>query len=107
MLEKISTIEQFDELVKKHPKFFFMKHSLTCPISSAAFQEYQNYAADQQEIPAYFLAVQDARPLSSEIADRFQIKHESPQAILFVNGSPVWNTSHWKIKKNALIEAGK
>ncbi|XJZ26512.1 bacillithiol system redox-active protein YtxJ [Bacillota bacterium Lsc_1132] len=107
MLEKIDTVEQFNEVVKNEAKFFLMKHSLTCPISAAAYQEYQKYAEGKQEIPTYFLAVQDARPLSNEITDRFQIKHESPQAILFVNGAPVWNTSHWKIKEKTLMEAAK
>lgn len=106
MLEKMNSVEQFDEVIKKESKFFLMKHSLTCPISGAAFQEYQKYAEGQQEIPMYFLAVQDSRPLSAEIAERFQVRHESPQAILFVNGEPVWNTSHWKITTNALTAAG-
>ncbi|MGG5252555.1 bacillithiol system redox-active protein YtxJ [Neobacillus sp. SM06] len=107
MLKKLDSVEQFDELVEKEERFFLMKHSLTCPISGAAYQEYQKYAEGQQQIPTYFLAVQDARPLSSEIEDRFQIKHESPQAILFVNGKPVWNTSHWKIKVKSLEDAAK
>ncbi len=107
MLQKLDSVEQFDEILKKEEKLFLMKHSLTCPISGAAYQEYQQYAEGQPQIPTYFLAVQDARPLSNEIADRFQIKHESPQAILFINGKPVWNTSHWKIKVKSLADAAQ
>lgn len=83
MLEKIDTVEQFDELVKNNSKFFLLKHSLTCPISQAAYKEYEKFAGINQDIPTYYLAVQDSRPLSNEIAERFEIKHESPQAILF------------------------
>ena len=107
MLKKLDSVDQFDEIVKKEEKFFLMKHSLTCPISGAAYQEYQKYAEEQQQIPSFFLAVQDARPLSNEIAERFHIKHESPQAILFVKGKPVWNTSHWKIKVKSLTDAAQ
>lgn len=107
MLTKIDTMEQFDEILKKENKFFLLKHSLTCPISQAAFQEYQSYAEEHVEVPAYFLAVQDSRPLSNELAEKFSIKHESPQAILFSDNQAIWNASHWKITKNSLDAAEK
>jgi bacillithiol system protein YtxJ len=105
MLTKIDTVEQFDEILGKEKKFLLLKHSLTCPISHAAYQEYQKFAEANQNVPAYFLAVQDSRPLSNEIADKFQIKHESPQAILFDNGQAQWNASHWKITSRSLETA--
>ncbi|MEH7074724.1 bacillithiol system redox-active protein YtxJ [Neobacillus drentensis] len=105
MLEKIDSIEQFEGLLVKEDKFFLLKHSLTCPISHAAYKEYEKFANENQAVPTYFLAVQDSRPLSSEVAEKFQIKHESPQAILFSNGEPLWNASHWKITNRALIDA--
>lgn len=105
MLEKIDTIEQFSEVLKKESKFYLLKHSLTCPISHAAYKEYEKYADENQDIKAYYLAVQEARPLSNEIAEKFQIKHESPQAILFSNGEALWNASHWKITNRSLANA--
>jgi bacillithiol system protein YtxJ len=102
MLEKIETLEQLDDVLKKEEKFFLLKHSLTCPVSHAAYQEYQKYAEENQNVPIYYLAVQDSRTLSNGIAEKFQIKHESPQAILFSNGKPLWNASHWKITKRSL-----
>jgi bacillithiol system protein YtxJ len=105
MLKKIDTVEQFEEVLKKEDKFLILKHSLTCPISHAAYQEYQKYAGDNQDVPTYYLAVQEARPLSAEIAEKFEIKHESPQAMLINNGAAVWNASHWKITKRSLNDA--
>ena len=105
MLEKIDTVEQFDEVLKKESKFFLLKHSLTCPISHAAYKEYEKFANENQSVPTYFLAVQDSRPLSNEVAEKFQIKHESPQTILFSNGEPLWNASHWKITSRSLTGA--
>lgn len=102
MLEKIETSQQFEELLKREGKFYFLKHSLTCPISQAAYKEYEKFAAENPSVPTYFLAVQESRPLSNEIAERFEIKHESPQAILFANGKAVWNASHWKITNRSL-----
>ena len=105
MLKKIDTLEQFEDLLKQEDNFLFLKHSLTCPISQAAYQEYEKYAESNQSVPAYYLAVQDARPLSNEIAEKFEIKHESPQALLIKNGSAVWNASHWKITNRSLTNA--
>ncbi|MEH7331522.1 bacillithiol system redox-active protein YtxJ [Neobacillus drentensis] len=105
MLEKIDTVEQFEDLLQKESKFYLLKHSLTCPISHAAYKEYEKYADENHNIPTYFLAVQDSRPLSNDIAEKFQIKHESPQAILFSNGEPKWNASHWKITNRSLANA--
>jgi len=104
MLKKIETTEQFNEVLKSEDEFYLLKHSLTCPISQAAFSEYEKFSSDHA-VPAYYLAVQDSRPLSNEIAERFEIKHESPQAILFSKGTPQWNASHWKITSSSLSTA--
>ena len=66
MLNKIDTIDQFEELLKQEDRFFLLKHSLTCPISHAAYQGVsKNMPREDQSVPAYYLAVQDARPLST------------------------------------------
>ncbi|MBY0146550.1 bacillithiol system redox-active protein YtxJ [Neobacillus niacini] len=105
MLKKIDSSSQLEDLLKKEDKFFLLKHSLTCPISHAAYQEYEKYATENEGVPAYYLAVQEARPLSNEIAEKFEIKHESPQAILIKNGDAIWNASHWKITNRSLANA--
>ncbi|TYR76999.1 bacillithiol system redox-active protein YtxJ [Rossellomorea vietnamensis] len=102
IVKKIETIEEFNQLLEEKDKFFFLKHSLTCPISGSAFDEYQKFAKETGEQEAYYLAVQESRDLSNHIAETFAIKHESPQAFLFKNGKPVWNESHWKITSKEL-----
>ncbi|OCA91410.1 thioredoxin [Bacillus sp. FJAT-27225] len=104
MINTLESIEQFEEIVQKEPKVMILKHSSTCPISHEAFEEYGEFAGGEK-VPAWMLIVQEARPLSNHIAETYGIKHESPQAILFSNGQPVWNASHWKITKKNLDEA--
>ncbi|WP_205685234.1 bacillithiol system redox-active protein YtxJ [Peribacillus acanthi] len=103
-LIKIETEQQFEDLLSGD-SFFMLKHSLTCPVSHAAYEEYVKVANEDNSIKMAYLAVQDARPLSNHIAETYNIKHESPQAFLFKNGEPVWNASHWKITKKSLLAA--
>jgi bacillithiol system protein YtxJ len=42
------------------------------------------------------------RDLSNHIANRLNIKHESPQAFLIKNGMVVWSASHNAISVKAL-----
>ena len=104
---KIETIEEFNQVLEKENKFIFIKHSLTCPISKAAFDEYEQFVSEHENVPSYYLYVQEAKELSNHIAENFEIKHESPQALLFEDGKVKWNASHRSITKEALVTAGK
>ncbi|WP_203361457.1 bacillithiol system redox-active protein YtxJ [Bacillus sp. REN10] len=101
-MEKITGIEQFEVLLKEHKRFFFLKHSITCPISGTAFDEFQSFLKEKPEEKGYYLVVQEARELSNYVADKFMVVHQSPQAFLFQDGQPVWNDSHWRITKQQL-----
>lgn len=96
MLTKKTTIESFQKLLEEKQDFFFMKHSSTCPISAAAFEEFQKFHYER-DMDGYYLVVQDHRKLSDYISEQFDIKHESPQAFYFENGAPKWNDSHQNI----------
>ena len=41
----------------------------------------------------------------NEIADYFEIKHESPQAIWIKDGKATWHASHKDITQEALMDA--
>lgn len=102
-LTKVETEDQLNKLLEKDT-FLLFKHSLTCPISAAAFNEYQQFIAEHPELDTAYLAVQEARPLSNYVADTFGIQHQSPQAIYFKKGKPTWNDSHSRINTNSLSE---
>jgi bacillithiol system protein YtxJ len=102
MKTRVSTIEDFEKVMKDTPDFLLIKHSLTCPISSSAFEEYGQFVKDNPDIQAFYLYVQEDRPLSNYIAETYGIKHESPQALYIKNGDVVWNASHWKITNSSL-----
>ena len=76
------------------------KHSTTCPISSAAYEQMARVASD-----VALVVVQRAREVSNEIASRTGIRHESPQAIVVRNGEAVWSASHFDITAKAVEKA--
>jgi len=51
------------------------------------------------------ITVQSHRKVSDAAADRFGIRHETPQAILLRDGRPVWNASHFRITAETLARA--
>lgn len=77
------------------------KHSLTCPISHAAYEEMSLLKNE----PVSLVVVQDARVLSNEIAKRTGVRHESPQAMIVRDGEVAWHASHYDITKTAIVRA--
>ena len=74
------------------------KHSRTCGISCEALDELHAHVAESGARAAYkVITVQSHRRISDSAAERFGIRHETPQAILLRDGRPVWNASHFRI----------
>lgn len=96
MITKTTSIESFQKLLQEKKNFFFMKHSSTCPISAAAFEEFQKFHYER-DMDGYYLIVQNNRTLSDYIAENFNIKHESPQAFYFESEEVKWQGSHGDI----------
>ncbi|HYP25790.1 MAG TPA: bacillithiol system redox-active protein YtxJ [Blastocatellia bacterium] len=107
-VKELKNLEELEEAIKesKERPVLFFKHSSTCPISARAFREFKNHLEEADSGVSYKLVtVQVARPVSNEIAQRLQVRHETPQAILVREGREVWNASHFSITSNSLEEA--
>lgn len=102
--KQLHSTEELDQFVAEDGKRLLFKHSTICPISTAAFDEFQAYVKDHA-VPSAVILVREDRPVSNAVAERFEIKHESPQIFLLENGSVKWHTSHWKITKDAIAQA--
>ncbi|MEM9293876.1 MAG: bacillithiol system redox-active protein YtxJ [Acidobacteriota bacterium] len=108
-IHELTTEEQLDSIFgnsTQRPQLLF-KHSLTCPISSRAHREYLAYLGNEPnaETEYHLVAVQTARPVSNRIAERTEVRHESPQALLVVNGEVTWHASHGGITEASLRDA--
>jgi bacillithiol system protein YtxJ len=100
--DRITETSRLDELAersKERPVVFF-KHSLTCPISAAAYERMAEFEGE-----VALVEVQRARELSREMEHRLGVTHESPQVIVLRNGQVVWHASHFDITAAAVAEA--
>lgn len=103
-LKQITSESEWKALMQdsnEKPVFLF-KHSTTCPVSANAYKEYQEFATD---LDKYYLIVSESRPVSNQVAEDLDIKHESPQIFLLNDGKAVWNTSHWNITGDNIKQA--
>jgi bacillithiol system protein YtxJ len=87
-------------------RYLLFKHSTICPISAAAFEEYERWSAAHPDAATGWIDVIQERPLARAVADRTGIRHESPQAILLARGEPRWNASHGAITEASLDRTG-
>src|SRR3954463_13429075 len=91
-------LESADQLnnIKNHQGYsLIFKHSTRCSVSMMAKRRFE---MDWESIPAdtslYFLDLIAYRPISAQIAETFQVHHESPQILLLKDGNCVLDASH-------------
>jgi bacillithiol system protein YtxJ len=99
---KLNSIEELDQFMQGKGEAILFKHSTTCPISAGAYEEFMRYVKGENVKPWALVIVQEARPVSNEIAERFGVKHESPQVLYVKDGNVVWHASHWNITEKEL-----
>ena len=67
------------------------KHSQTCGVSLLARDHLSEYLLPA---PVHEVVVQRHRPVSSAVAARLGVRHESPQVFVIVRGVVAWHSSH-------------
>lgn len=101
-MKELTNMQELDQFLQENPEAILFKHSTTCPISTQAYDEFMKYADSSTAKPWAIVIVQTARPVSNEIAERFGVKHESPQVLYVKNGTVAWHASHWNITQDSL-----
>ena len=101
----LTELKQLDSIVTasaEKPVVIF-KHSTRCSISRMALKNFEReYNLEESEVAPYFLDLLEHRDISNEIAQKFQVIHQSPQLLLIKNGKSVYNVSHSEIDAEAL-----
>jgi bacillithiol system protein YtxJ len=107
MILDLAHDEDLEELLTKstaQPVLIF-KHSTQCPISTQAYEEFLDFVESAKDLACGSVFVIENRALSNAIAQRFGVRHESPQALLIKDRRVVWHASHWSISRDSLREA--
>lgn len=104
MMKELQTSSDWKNVLEqsKETPLFVLKHSTACPVSTAAYREFDELVTD---IPKYFLKIQHHRPISAEIESNLGIRHESPQLFLLKDGKVLWQATHRAITKSKINKA--
>ena len=85
---------------------YLLKHSASCLISARGRRAFLKLA-DMDSLDLYMVVVQQARDVSTYLADVLNVRHETPQAILIRDGEALSTSSHFSITPDALREAAR
>jgi len=79
------------------------KHSEACGTSYAALDELLEHVTSRPGDAEYVVVtVQQAREVSTAVARRLGVRHETPQVIVVRNGCVLWSASHFRVTAEAL-----
>jgi len=82
------------------------KHSTTCPISSRAWREVQNFIKESSDkVLVGMIKVIESRQVSNQAAEELGIRHQSPQVLLVKERQVLWHASHQEVTQVNLIKA--
>src|SRR5690606_40764317 len=103
-LENPDQLEQVREESHQRPILIF-KHSTRCSISAMAWDRLmRNWKAeDSDKLSPYYLDLIRYRELSNQIAEIFDVEHESPQVLIIKNGEATYHASHMGIDYHTII----
>jgi bacillithiol system protein YtxJ len=103
------SLESADQLseIKQQPGYsIIFKHSTRCSISLMAKRRFEmDWDNLPENMPLYFLDLIKYRDLSNQVAQDFQVHHQSPQLLLIKGGECILDQSHSSISlEEALSE---
>ncbi len=111
--ERVSTpwkhlngLDQLDGIVTDsttRPQLIF-KHSTRCSISSMALERFEREWDPATACDIWLLDLLQHRDISNAIAQRTGVMHQSPQAILVVDGDAVFDASHSAISAREVMD---
>lgn len=93
---QLTDLGQLNEIVdlSNEKAVLIFKHSTRCSISRYALKQFENEFDLEEKITPYFLDLLNHRDVSNEIANRFDVFHQSPQILLIKQGKAIFSTSH-------------
>lgn len=81
------------------------KHSTSCSISQMALSRFERGWNSNDDVPVYLLDLIAYRDVSNAIAEKYSVRHESPQVLVIKNQKASYVASHYDIRPNEVEEA--
>lgn len=102
-LTEISQLTEIEGLSESTTVAVF-KHSTTCGISRMVLRSFEAEYEEQLDntVALYFLDLKAHRDISNGIAEKFSVRHESPQLVVLKNREVVHHSSHQDISVDNL-----
>ena len=102
----LESAEQLNGIKKQQGFSIIFKHSTRCSISLMAKRRLELDGDHLPEnLPVYFLDLIKYRDISNQVAQDFQVHHQSPQLLLIKDGECILDQSHGGISvEEALSE---
>lgn len=104
-LSQLNDIITTTQQSAKQLTVLIFKHSTRCSISSMALNRLESRWKDNENVITYYLDLLNHREISNEIAQVFEIEHQSPQVLLIQNGKCFYHASHSAISVAEITEA--
>jgi len=105
---QLESPEQLNQIKQQQGYSLIFKHSTRCSISMMAKRRFELDWGDlPADMPLYFLDLIRYRDISNQVAQIFQVHHESPQLLLIKDGECILDQSHGSISvEEAIGEIG-
>lgn len=103
-----SQLDQIDR-ESEMQKILILKHSTRCSISNTALNRLEREWQDEhlKVVKPYYLDLLNHRDISNAIAERYGIRHESPQVLLISKGTCIFSQSHTQIRLHDILEKSR
>ena len=81
------------------------KHSSRCGLSAMTENKLEEgWESLHPRVKLYFLDLIRNREVSNSVAERFNVRHQSPQILIIKNGICVYHSSHHEINVETILE---
>lgn len=105
---EIRTTQEMDNVIlasSERPQVI-LKHSNSCGVSFFAKQNLDSIPSEKlKDADLYIIDVIRYRDVSYYLADKFNIRHESPQVFVIRDKEVVWNGSHGRVSADNVIQS--
>ena len=106
--KEIKNLQELEEILDESSrrKIILFKHSTTCPISTCAWREVQDFILESQdEVLVVMIKVIESRSVSNQVAEELGVLHQSPQALLLSKRQVLWHASHQSVNREKIKKA--